>query len=200
MGLITKGLAVGVLTGAACISAGGPSIATASSIQDIILDGHTLAAAGVTSWPLVVGDTLQSTASQATLLFRDGSSVTLSPESKLRILGTQAKPRIVLVAGTLDYRLSPGSEVTLSSDEGSAPPDPSPQQTVDSNPPPEDTSNGKASSHHSHRTPTVVHSQSYYFFQGVLVAGVAVGGTDAIYHTLSNSKNQSSLSPGAVSH
>ncbi len=185
-----------VLT-AALASAGGSSVASVSSIQNIVLDGHAVAAAGVPSWPLVVGDTLQSTTSEAMLVFPDGSHITLSPQSKLRIEGNLAKPRIVLVSGNLDYKLSPGSEVTLSTVNEPGQPGNSPQQgNPDSNPPPHTPPNTGG----HHHAPTVVHSQSFYFFEGALVSGVIIGGTDGIYHIVTRNNGQPTLSPGAISH
>ena len=194
---LIKTLATGVLAAAVCVSAGAPSVATVSSIQDIVLDGHTVAAAGVTWWPVVLGDTLQSTTSDAMLAFRDGSRVTLGPQSKLRILGSQTKPRVVLVAGTLDYRLTPGSEVTLASANDPSEP-PSHRLSRIPNHIPNRIMRGGGTGRH--RAPTVVHSQSYYFLEGALAAGAAVGGADAVYHSVSSKNSQAPLSPGAVSH
>ena len=199
MKLVTSSirLVAWVLSATALASAGGPSVANVSSIQNIVLDGHAVAAAGVTSWPLVVGDTLQSTTSDATVVFPDGSHITLSPQSKLRIEGTLTKPRIVLVSGNLDYKLSPGSDVTLSSASEPDQADQSPQQD---NPDPNPQTNTAPTKPRHHHPQGVVHSQAFYFFEGALVAGIAVGGADAIYHVITSNNGQPTLSPGSVSH
>ena len=101
------------LTAFACASFASAPIANLSSPQGFYLDGHPVAAAGVSSWPLVLGDEVTTSGSTATMLFQDGSRVKLAPQSRVKISGTTAKPQVLLVAGSLDYRLTPGSSVLL---------------------------------------------------------------------------------------
>ena len=45
--------------------------------------------------------------------FTDGSRLTLAPQSRVKVLGTNAKPTVVLTAGNLEYRLAAGSPLTI---------------------------------------------------------------------------------------
>ncbi len=102
-----------VLAAFASTSFASVPIANLSSPQGFYLDGHPVAAVGISSWPLVVGDDVTTSGSTATMLFQDGSRVKLAAQSRVKILGTTAQPEIVLVAGSLDYRLTPGSALLL---------------------------------------------------------------------------------------
>lgn len=89
-------------------------VATISSAEPVTLAGHPVSAPGVASWPLVAGDEIATSTAPATILFRDGSSVALAAKSSARLTGTSAQPKLVLVAGTLNYRILPGSKLVLS--------------------------------------------------------------------------------------
>jgi hypothetical protein len=95
-----------------CASAA-PSIATVTSAVPFTLDGHPVSTPGVTSFPLVVGDTVATTAGPAVLFFQDGSRVKLGPNSSVKLAGFGAKPKVVLLSGALDFKLIPGSNVSV---------------------------------------------------------------------------------------
>lgn len=95
-------------------SFGSTSVATVSSAEPVSLSGHSVSAPGVSSWPLVAGDEIATSTAPATILFQDGSSVALSAKSSARLTGTSFRPKLVLTAGSLNYRLVSGSKVALS--------------------------------------------------------------------------------------
>ena len=104
-------------------------IATVSSAEPVTLAGHSLSAPGVSSWPLVTGDEITTSTAPATILFRDGSSVALAAKSSALVTGTSLQPKLVLIAGSLNYSLVAGSKVALSrsttgNDDGSTGGDP----------------------------------------------------------------------------
>jgi hypothetical protein len=92
--------------------AAGP-LAMVSSSQPFTLGGHAVTTAGITSWPLVAGDDLATAKFPAILYFHDGSSVKLSARSSVQLSGSAQEPKVVLTSGTLDYKLVPGSKVTI---------------------------------------------------------------------------------------
>jgi hypothetical protein len=88
-------------------------VATVSSLRPFTLDGHSISATGVASWPLVVGDEIATSTAPATISFQDGSRISLASKSGVKIGGTNLEPTFVLVTGSLDYRLVKGSKVSL---------------------------------------------------------------------------------------
>lgn len=88
-------------------------VASVSTSQPFTLDGHSVAAKGVDSWPLVVGDEVATSASPAKISFRDGSSIALAARSDAKIAGTPAEPVFLLVSGSLDYNLAKNSKVSV---------------------------------------------------------------------------------------
>lgn len=88
-------------------------IANVSSSQSFALDGHAITAAGVTSWPVVVGDEITTSAAPAVMSFQDGSIIQLAPRSQAKITGTIESPKVVLMAGNLQYKIAPGSALSL---------------------------------------------------------------------------------------
>jgi hypothetical protein len=88
-------------------------VASVSTSQPFTLDGHSVSAKGVDSWPLVIGDELATSTSPAKISFRDGSSIALAAKSEVKIAGTSAEPVFLLVSGSLDYDLTKNSKVSV---------------------------------------------------------------------------------------
>lgn len=88
-------------------------VASVSTSQPFTLDGHSVSAKGVDSWPLVVGDEVATSTSPAKISFRDGSSIALAAQSDAKIAGTAAEPVFLLVSGSLDYNLTKNSKVSV---------------------------------------------------------------------------------------
>ncbi|MBV9303327.1 MAG: hypothetical protein JOY62_03620 [Acidobacteriaceae bacterium] len=99
--------------GFACLAS--TPLATISSPQPFNIDGHPVSVPGVSSWPLVIGDEVTTSTAPGTILFQDGSTIKLGAKSAARLAGTNAHPKLVLMAGNLDYKLSPGSKLELGS-------------------------------------------------------------------------------------
>jgi hypothetical protein len=95
-------------------SFGSAPVATVSSTDPVTLAGHSISAPGVSSWPLVTGDEISTSSAPATILFRDGSSVALAAKSSARLTGTSTQPKLVLMVGSLNYKIVPGSHLLLS--------------------------------------------------------------------------------------
>jgi hypothetical protein len=88
-------------------------IATMTSAVPFVLDGHSVTSPGVTSFPLVPGDTVATTNGPAVLLFHDGSTVKLGENSSAKIDTVGENPKVILLAGALDYKLVAGSNVKV---------------------------------------------------------------------------------------
>jgi hypothetical protein len=88
-------------------------VATVTSAAVFRLDGRSINTPGVTTFPLVVGDVVATHNGAAVLFFDDGSVVKVGVNSSIRIAGGVAKPKVVLLAGTLDYKLSLGSNTSV---------------------------------------------------------------------------------------
>jgi hypothetical protein len=88
-------------------------VASVSTSQPFTLDGHSVSAKGIDSWPLVVGDEVATSTSPAKISFRDGSSIALAAQSNAKIAGTSAEPVFLLVSGSLDYNLTKNSKVSV---------------------------------------------------------------------------------------
>jgi hypothetical protein len=89
-----------------------------TSVQPFLVDGIKMSNPGVTSWPLISSDEVSTTVGAALMVFRDGSAVKLSPQSRVRLAGTPLAPQVILMAGNVETKLAPGSKllVTKASD------------------------------------------------------------------------------------
>ncbi len=110
-----------------CVSFASAPVANVSSAEPLTLDGHSVFAPGVPSFPVVIGDQIATTTGPAILSFGDGSRLTLAPQSRVKVIGTNAKPTVVLTAGNLEYRLAAGSALSLTDTEPSPNQDPNNQ-------------------------------------------------------------------------
>jgi hypothetical protein len=90
-----------------------PSVATVTRAVPFVLDGHAVSSPGVTSFPLVSGDTISTSNGPAVLLFHDGSTVKLGENSSVKLDTVGPDPKVVLLAGALDYKLVAGSNVKV---------------------------------------------------------------------------------------
>jgi hypothetical protein len=62
----------------------------------------------------VLGDELTSSQNSAVIvLFKDGSRVKLDAASRAKIAGSEEQPKVVLLSGTLDFKLVPKSNLTV---------------------------------------------------------------------------------------
>jgi hypothetical protein len=79
------------------------------------VNGHAVKVAGITSVALAVGNEVSTVNAPAVLFFADGSSVKLGASSRARLMGSDAQPKLVLLAGSLDYKVVLGSNVSVTS-------------------------------------------------------------------------------------
>jgi hypothetical protein len=105
-------LRICVLLASAATLMAAPSIATVTSAVAFVLDGHAMAAPGVTSFPVVAGDTVATSGGPAVLLFPDGSRVKLGQNSSVEV-DADAGLKVVLLVGSLDFTLVPGSHLRV---------------------------------------------------------------------------------------
>jgi hypothetical protein len=77
------------------------------------VNGESIAPAGVALWPLLVGNEVSTFAAAAVLFFPDGSSVKLAPASRAKLTGSESRPKLVLLRGSLDYKVVLGSNVSV---------------------------------------------------------------------------------------
>jgi len=93
---------------------GAPPLATVSNSPGLALNGTKLAATGVSSWPLVAGDSLATTASTAMIMFPDQTRVALEKNSRLKLEREGDRILVRLLEGALAYKLTSGSHVQVS--------------------------------------------------------------------------------------
>ena len=139
-------------------------IANVSSSHSFALDGHAITADGVTSWPLVLGDDITTSAAPAVMSFPDGTVIKLAPQSRAKITGTAAKPKLVLVAGNMEYKLAVNSPLLLTNANPENP------AAADGSPAPQ---NGPAT--------VQVESNHHYILDGVIFAIALTALIIAIY-------------------
>jgi hypothetical protein len=90
-----------------------PSVGTVTSAVPFLLDGHEVSSPGVTSFPLVPGDTVAASNGPAVLLFNDGSRVKLSENSSVKLDSVGPNLKVVLLTGAVDYKLVAGSNLKV---------------------------------------------------------------------------------------
>ena len=85
------------------------------SPEPFSLDGRAVAVSGITMVPLKVGNEVATSTAPAVLFFADGSSVKLAAGSRAKLIGSEAQPNFVLLAGSLDYKVVLGSNLSVTS-------------------------------------------------------------------------------------
>ena len=78
---------------------GAKPLATVTSAEPFALNGHSMNAPGVTSFPVILGDTVSTSKSSAVLSFAEGSTIKLG--------------KVVLLAGDLDFKLAAGTKISV---------------------------------------------------------------------------------------
>lgn len=92
--------------------AAGP-VASVVSSQAFNLDGTVVANPGVTLYPIVIHDRVETLDSDALLSFKDGSTIDVAANSEVKVEGSETSPSVVLVAGKLNYKIAAGSRVQV---------------------------------------------------------------------------------------
>jgi hypothetical protein len=78
-----------------------------------MVGGRSVAVSGLTAVPLAIGEEVATSSAPAVLFFADGSSVKLAAGSRARLIGSEAQPKLVLLAGSLDYKVVLGSNLSV---------------------------------------------------------------------------------------
>jgi hypothetical protein len=68
--------------------------------------------------PVAIGDQVATQNGAAVVQFRDGSSVSLQPNSKLRIEGETSRPEVRILRGVATYKLVPSSHLRVVDSKG----------------------------------------------------------------------------------
>ena len=69
--------------------------------------------AGTHEWPLVDADEILTDSAAAVLLFLDGSRVTLAAKSRVKIESVDARTKVRLLDGALQFKLSDPARVDI---------------------------------------------------------------------------------------
>jgi len=89
-------------------------LASASSPAAFTLRGVTVTPGqGVTSWPLMSGDTIKAGAASTTLSFPAGATILLAPGSEASVKLIGGKPVFQLLSGSASYSLTSAAAVGL---------------------------------------------------------------------------------------
>jgi len=90
-------------TPAGRVSSGGP----------VRLSGIELPVAGVPSWPIIVGDKVETTLYPAVILLRGGERIAVDENSNVAVEGDSGQIKVRLLEGTLQYYLPLDSRVSV---------------------------------------------------------------------------------------
>jgi hypothetical protein len=96
---ITTTACLGAVLAAFAVAA--QPVASAVSFSSFDLDGNQVNVAGVPAWTIMSGSNIAAGASSLTVSFKDGSRITLSPFSRLRV--DQAGTSVNLLAGSMVF-------------------------------------------------------------------------------------------------
>jgi hypothetical protein len=88
-------------------------IATVNSAEPFTLNGHAVSTATLASLPLEIGSEVATITAPAVLFFQDGSSVRLAPVSRAKLTGSPTLPKLILLSGSLDYKVVLGSNLSV---------------------------------------------------------------------------------------
>ncbi|MBI4890662.1 MAG: hypothetical protein HY821_08550 [Acidobacteria bacterium] len=91
----------------------GTKVATATSTAAFKLKGAEVNPAGVPTWPLMAGDTVEALKTPVTLVFEDGSKVSLAPGAKGKVEMQNGKATFVATEGEIYYDMKGVDSVKL---------------------------------------------------------------------------------------
>jgi hypothetical protein len=77
------------------------SVATVTSDDPFTLDGRSLAVTGVNSWPLVLGDEIDTLGSPVVLILQNGTKIQVSAHSKVKLTGSSTRPNVTVESGKI---------------------------------------------------------------------------------------------------
>ncbi len=109
MSKVLGGLVCVVLAGSMAYA--GAPVATVTSSAAFELRGAEVKVEGVPSWPVLQGDVIATRAVPAVIVFKDGSRVSLHPNSKGQVESTKDGLRFRLLDGFMQVLAAPGSGI-----------------------------------------------------------------------------------------
>lgn len=95
------------MTVAASLVTAASPVGSITSAREFLVKGNRVSMAGVSSWPLVVGDELVLVNSSGLISFRDGTRVFLHQHSRIRIEGNSKRIIFRVINGSGAFELSP---------------------------------------------------------------------------------------------
>jgi hypothetical protein len=88
-------------------------VATVQSSKPFRLRGAPVPVAGVPSWPVAIGDDIETAASRAVISFPDGNRVTLATDSRAKLEKDAGRIALRLLKGSAEYDLPAASALRL---------------------------------------------------------------------------------------
>ena len=77
------------------------TVATLTSDEPFKLDGRSVAITGVSSWPMVLDDQIETLSAPAVLVLQNGTKIQVSAHSRVKLSGTSKQPKIVVESGKI---------------------------------------------------------------------------------------------------
>jgi len=84
-------------------------VGTASSSDQFDLNGVSMRADGVSSWPVMSGDEIRSISAPILVRFQDGSRMTISQQSRVKLSDGGDGLNVNVTGGDVQYSLAPQS-------------------------------------------------------------------------------------------
>jgi hypothetical protein len=97
----------------ACSAFAATPVASVMSSSDFQLRGVSVNTAGVSSWPILAGDTVTAGTGPATMRFMDGTMVTLGPSSRVKVQRKKDDLSLQLLNGSMSFVLAPSSALQV---------------------------------------------------------------------------------------
>jgi len=89
-----------VLPLAMSASAAGP-VASLTSYEPLIIDGHPVSVNGVSSWPLVLGDEIDTIGAPVLLVLHSGKRIEIAAHSKVKLTGSATDLKVEVQSGKI---------------------------------------------------------------------------------------------------
>jgi len=110
---VRTGMVFAVATLTIMSASAGSSVGTASSSSSFEIRGHLLNVGSVPSWPILAGDDVCAMGSSVELTMRDGSRITLAPNSRVQIESTADGLSANLISGSMRFSLTSGANLRV---------------------------------------------------------------------------------------
>jgi ferric-dicitrate binding protein FerR (iron transport regulator) len=102
-----------VASGAGAVAFAAAPVGTVSSSMAFDLNGVAVMPQGVSSWPVTAGDEVRAGGAPVVIRFQDGSRMTLSEQSRVRLVRNGDNVSVNLVGGDAQFSLTQGSTLQV---------------------------------------------------------------------------------------